>query len=69
MTENQVIAEIEKKQKPLMDKFLQVVNNHELSHSYLFNGEEGVGKLSLALFITMRMFCKNVSDDSMSTGH
>ncbi|KOY71515.1 DNA polymerase III subunit delta' [Apilactobacillus kunkeei] len=69
MTENQVIAETEKKQKPLMDKFLQVVNNHELSHSYLFNGEEGVGKLSLALFITMRMFCKNVSDDSMPCGH
>lgn len=69
MTENQVIEETEKKQKPLMDKFLQVVNNHELSHSYLFNGEEGVGKLSLALFITMRMFCKNVSDDSMPCGH
>ncbi|KPN79970.1 DNA polymerase III, delta' subunit [Apilactobacillus kunkeei] len=69
MTENQVIAETEQKQKPLMDKFLQVVNNHELSHSYLFNGEEGVGKLSLALFITMRMFCKNVSDDSMPCGH
>ncbi|WP_220730187.1 DNA polymerase III subunit delta' [Apilactobacillus zhangqiuensis] len=69
MTENQVIAETEQKQKPLMDRFLQVVNNHELSHSYLFNGEEGVGKLSLALFITMRMFCKNVSDDSMPCGH
>lgn len=68
MTENQVIAETEKKQKPLMDKFLQVVNNHEISHSYLFNGEEGVGKLSLALFIIMRMFCKNVSEDSMPCG-
>ncbi|AYF92885.1 DNA polymerase III subunit delta' [Apilactobacillus bombintestini] len=68
MTENQVIQETELKQKDLMNKFIHVIENHELSHSYLFNGEEGVGKLSLALFITMRMFCKNVTDDSMPCG-
>lgn len=68
MTQNQVITETDSKQKDLMDNFLRVIKQNELSHSYLFSGEEGVGKLSLALFITMRMFCQNLTSESMPCG-
>ncbi|TPR39267.1 DNA polymerase III subunit delta' [Apilactobacillus micheneri] len=59
MNENNVINEVTNKQPHLSENFIKVIARNELSHSYLFNGESGVGKLALALFITMGIFCPN----------
>ncbi|WP_105957052.1 DNA polymerase III subunit delta' [Apilactobacillus quenuiae] len=59
MSENNVINEVNNKQPHLSENFVKIIARDELSHSYLFNGESGVGKLALALFITMGIFCPN----------
>ncbi|UQS85060.1 DNA polymerase III subunit delta' [Apilactobacillus apisilvae] len=62
MNENKVIDEATNKQKYLADRFTKIIDKYELSHSYLFSGESGVGKLAMALFITMGIFCPNTTN-------
>jgi DNA polymerase III subunit delta' len=68
MNGNHVIQEVKLKQNKLASQFINIINNNELSHSYLFSGDEGIGKLSLALFVIMKMFCVNPSDDGFPCG-
>lgn len=68
MNGNHVIQEVKLKQEKLASQFISIINNHELSHSYLFSGDEGIGKLSLALFVIMKIFCINPNDDGFPCG-
>lgn len=42
---------------PLVEQFQQVIANHELAHAYLLAGMSGTGKLVLAKWIALRLFC------------
>ncbi|KRN12742.1 DNA polymerase III subunit delta [Fructilactobacillus fructivorans] len=57
-----VINEAKRKQPSLTKHFMGVVTANDLSHSYLFSGVDGLGKLAVAKTIAMRLFCKNVRD-------
>ena len=46
----------------LKQHFKSVIDNHELSHAYLFNGPANSGKSELAQWLTMRLFCENLQD-------
>ncbi|GLB47158.1 DNA polymerase III subunit delta' [Philodulcilactobacillus myokoensis] len=57
------IKEAEFKQPNILKHFMNVIKRNDLTHSYIFNGESGSGKLSVALSITMRLFCTNVQNN------
>ncbi|GAY72646.1 DNA polymerase III subunit delta' [Lentilactobacillus kosonis] len=41
---------------------MKTITQKELSHAYLFTGEEGAGEFEVALGIAMRLFCENVKN-------
>ncbi len=55
MAEN-VVAVAQKKQPQLFNQFMNLVSNNELSHAYLFTGEDGAGQFSVAMGVAMRLF-------------
>lgn len=61
MVEN-VLNDAKTKQPKLFTQFMHVVDRNELSHAYLFTGEDGAGQFAVAMGIAMRLFCTNVQD-------
>ncbi|MCL0330303.1 DNA polymerase III subunit delta' [Apilactobacillus xinyiensis] len=59
MSDNIFLNEAINKQPNIVNHFFNMVNNHDLSHAYLLNGNSGVGKKAVAMSSTMALFCKN----------
>lgn len=57
-----LMTEAESKQPQIIKQFNRIINNHRLSHAYLFCGEAGSGKLAVAKLIAMRLFCPHVKN-------
>ncbi|MHA8110719.1 DNA polymerase III subunit delta' [Lactobacillaceae bacterium Melli_B4] len=57
-----IIDRADTKQPALATHFKAVIQDHDLTHAYLFSGEPGAGKMALAMKITMTLFCLNVQD-------
>lgn len=49
-------------QPKLVAQFARVIDRHQLAQSYLFVGPKGAGKLALAEWIALRLFCQHVQD-------
>ena len=61
MAEN-IVQVAKEKQPQLFKQFMNLVNQDELSHAYLFTGEEGAGQFAVAMGVAMRLFCTNVTN-------
>lgn len=53
---------IDSLQPKLVAQFARVIDRKQLAQSYLFVGPKGAGKLELAEWIALRLFCQNVQD-------
>lgn len=53
---------VNERQPQLFEQFMKTITQKELSHAYLFTGEEGAGEFEVALGIAMRLFCENVKN-------
>ncbi|KRL06561.1 DNA polymerase III subunit delta' [Liquorilactobacillus hordei] len=53
------INEIQKQQPVLTDYFANVIMQEHLAHAYLLTGPKGIGKRTLALWVTQGIFCQN----------
>ncbi|MCZ2491749.1 DNA polymerase III subunit delta' [Dellaglioa carnosa] len=53
-TSNMTIQEL---QPALVGHFKKLTTMNQLAHAYLFAGQEGVGKIELAQWVAMRLFC------------
>ncbi|MEJ6400235.1 DNA polymerase III subunit delta' [Nicoliella lavandulae] len=62
LTAEEIINSANVKQPELTSHFSQVITSHDLTHSYLFCGEPGSGKMAVAMEVTMALFCLNVKD-------
>ncbi|MFT8825639.1 MAG: DNA polymerase III subunit delta' [Liquorilactobacillus mali] len=51
--------EIRNQQPVLTDYFANVISQGHLAHAYLLTGPKGIGKRTLALWITQGIFCQN----------
>ncbi|KRN27420.1 holB protein [Lactobacillus selangorensis] len=49
-------------QPQLVQTFDRIIAEKRLAHAYLFEGEKGTGKVDLATWIAMRLFCQHVED-------
>lgn len=54
------MLDIEQLQPSLVKQFAAIITANHLSQAYVFNGAAGVGKVQLAEWIAMRLFCLNV---------
>lgn len=61
-TKNEILQNAEQRQPVLVQHFQNVIKHRELAHAYLFAGPSGSGKVELAMWIAMRLFCINVKD-------
>lgn len=61
MAEQQTRAE--QLQPAIVDRLQKVIQNHELAHAYLFVGPAGAGKMSLAKWLALRLFCLHPQDN------
>lgn len=52
----------------LQNHFKTVIEHHELSHAYLFNGPANSGKTALTEWLAMRLFCENLQQ-GLPCGH
>jgi len=59
MTEESVVATIQRLQPELTTHFMHLVQTNHLAHAYLFNGADGTGRQELATVIAMRLFCQH----------
>ncbi|AUX11197.1 DNA polymerase III subunit delta' [Latilactobacillus sakei] len=55
---------IEQMQPKLVQQFAQIVARGQLAHGYLLAGAQGVGKMQLAQWLALRLFCQQVNEDS-----
>ena len=53
---------IDSLQPKLVAQFARIIDRKQLAQSYLFVGPKGAGKLALAEWIALRLFCQNVQD-------
>ncbi|TLF41942.1 DNA polymerase III subunit delta' [Lacticaseibacillus zeae] len=53
---------IDSLQPKLVAQFTRIIDRKQLAQSYLFVGPKGAGKLELAEWIALRLFCQNVQD-------
>lgn len=53
---------IDSLQPKLVAQFTRIIDRKQLAQSYLFVGPKGAGKLELAEWIALRLFCQNVED-------
>lgn len=51
------------KQTQLQTLFEKIIANQRLAHAYLLNGASGSGKLQLANWLALRLFCQNLKDN------
>lgn len=61
MSDN-IASDAKIKQPKLFEQFMRLVDRNELSHAYLFTGEDGAGQNAVAMGVAMRLFCTNVKD-------
>lgn len=61
--EHNIVNVAQTKQPTIFTQFMNLVKNNELSHAYLFTGEDGAGQFSVAMGVAMRLFCTNVQND------
>ncbi|WP_268912798.1 DNA polymerase III subunit delta' [Lentilactobacillus sp. SPB1-3] len=57
-----VLKVVNERQPQLFGQFMKTIEQKELSHAYLFTGEQGAGEFEVALGIAMRLFCENVQN-------
>ncbi|GAA2973597.1 DNA polymerase III subunit delta' [Lentilactobacillus parakefiri] len=60
--EHDIVNVAQTKQPTIFTQFMNLVQNNELSHAYLFTGEDGAGQFSVAMGVAMRLFCTNVQN-------
>ncbi|MDH5107816.1 DNA polymerase III subunit delta' [Lentilactobacillus kefiri] len=60
--EHDIVNVAQTKQPAIFTQFMNLVKNNELSHAYLFTGEDGAGQFSVAMGVAMRLFCTNVQN-------
>ncbi len=60
--EQNIVNVAETKQPTIFKQFMNLVKRNELSHAYLFTGEDGAGQFSVAMGVAMRLFCTNVQN-------
>lgn len=53
----------EKLQPAIITRFQKILLNNELAHAYLFVGPGGSGKMSLAQWLSLRLFCLHPQDN------
>ncbi|MFC6260799.1 DNA polymerase III subunit delta' [Levilactobacillus fujinensis] len=68
MTEESVVATIQRLQPELTTHFMHLVQTNHLAHAYLFNGADGTGRQELATVIAMRLFCQHVTAEGLPCG-
>lgn len=61
MTEDSLVAQVQRLQPQLLTHFMTLIQEKRLAHAYLFNGADGTGRQALARLIAMRLFCQNVT--------
>ena len=54
--EQNIVNVAETKQPTIFKQFMNLVKRNELSHAYLFTGEDGAGQFSVAMGVAMRLF-------------
>ena len=50
------------------DYFIKVINKDEVSHSYIFDGIDGIGKKKIAFEISKFILCKDLDSEQDSCG-
>lgn len=60
--EHDIVNVAQTKQPTIFTQFMNLIKNNELSHAYLFTGEDGAGQFSVAMGVAMRLFCTNVQN-------
>lgn len=60
--EQNIVNVAETKQPTIFKQFMNLDKRNELSHAYLFTGEDGAGQFSVAMGVAMRLFCTNVQN-------
>lgn len=68
MTEESVVATAQRLQPQLVTHFMQLIQDNQLAHAYLFNGADGSGRQEVARTVAMRLFCQNVTTAGMPCG-
>ena len=53
----------EKLQPAIITRFQKILSNNELAHAYLFVGPGGSGKMSIAQWLSLRLFCLHPQDN------
>ena len=56
------------KQPAIINRFKQIIADQHLSHAYLLTGNSGIGKKEVALWVAMRLFCTNLTQDNNPCG-
>ncbi len=56
--EHDIVNVAQTKQPAIFTQFMNLVKNNELSHAYLFTGEDGAGQFSVAMGVAMRLFVR-----------
>lgn len=49
-------------QPAILQRLQRIINRGELAHAYLLAGPSGSGKMTMAQWLAMRLFCPNVKD-------
>lgn len=65
MTEDSLVARVQRLQPQLLTHFMTLIRENRLAHAYLFNGVDGTGRQALARLIAMRLFCQNVTPEGL----
>ena len=45
--------------KEIIDKLNRLITNNEVAHSYIFSGQDGIGKLLIAKDFAKNILCKD----------